>query len=86
MDAAFAAETGDLAGPVRMADGWVVFRVLDKQPGRLQPYEAARRRATALLRQERQTAAMAELIRRLRETRKAEIELYPERYAAAGDP
>lgn len=86
VDAAFAAETGDLVGPVRMADGWVVFRVLDKQPGRLQPYEAARRRATALLRHERQTAAMAGLIRRLRETRKDEIELYPERYAAAGDP
>ena len=86
VDAAFAAETGDLAGPVRMADGWVVFRVLDKQPGRVQPFEAVRRRARALLRQERQTAAMAELIRRLRETRKAEIELYPERYAAAGGP
>ena len=86
VDAAFAAETGDLAGPVPMADGWVVFRVLDKHPGRLQPFEAVRRRAMALLRQERQTAAMRDLIRRLRETRKAEIELFPERYAAAGDP
>ncbi len=85
VDAAFAAETGDLAGPVRMADGWVVFRVLDKQQGRVEPFESARRRAMALLRQERQVAAMGELIRRLRETRKAEIELYPERYAAAGD-
>ena len=81
VDAAFRVEVGELSGPLPMADGWVVFRLLERAPGKVQPYERVRGRARSLLRTERQTDRMTLLIRRLREERRPEMALYPERFA-----
>jgi hypothetical protein len=79
VDAAFAAEEGELAGPVPMADGWAVFRVLEKKQSQVEAFEAVQRRARTMLRQQHEIDAMNRLIGRLREERRDQIALYPER-------
>jgi peptidyl-prolyl cis-trans isomerase D len=79
VDAAFAAGEGELVGPVPMAEGWVVFLVLEKKRSEAEVFERVRRRAAAMLRQQREIEVMNSLIGRLREERRDEIALYPER-------
>ena len=81
VEAAFGAEIGDLVGPVPMAEGWVVFVVLDKLGGEVQPFEVVRQRALGMLRQRREFDSMSGLIRQLRSERADSITLFPERVA-----
>lgn len=81
VEAAFGADVGDLVGPVAMAEGWVVFVVLDKLGGEVQPFEVVRRRALGMLRQRREFEAMSGLIRELRSESADSITLFPERVA-----
>ena len=79
VEAAFAADVGDLVGPVRLAEGWVVFVVLDKLGGKVQPFDKVRHRVLGMLRQRREYEAMNGLIRQLRSNRADGISLFPER-------
>ena len=81
VEAAFDADVDDLIGPVPMAEGWVVFVVLDKLGGEVQPFEVVRQRALGMLRQRREFDSMSGLIRRLRAERADSIALFPERVA-----
>ena len=43
VDAAFAAEEGELVGPVETHDGFAVFRVLGRKGGQILPFERVRK-------------------------------------------
>ena len=62
--AIYAAEPGQLVGPIRVRDGYSIFRVQGRNPGRVEPYEQVQRRARALLRRERENAAFTSFVQR----------------------
>ncbi len=62
-----AAEEGQLVGPIRVRDGYSIFRVQGRNPGRVEPYEQVQHRARALLRRERENAAFTTLVKDLRQ-------------------
>ena len=59
--AIYAAEPGQLVGPIRVRDGYSIFRVQGRNPGRVEPYEQVQRRARALLRREREKRGFHQL-------------------------
>lgn len=73
--AIYAAEPGHLVGPVRVRDGYSVFRVQGRNPGRVEPYEQVQRRAHALLRRERENAAFTAFVKDLRQRYQSRVEI-----------
>lgn len=58
-----------------MRDGYSVFRVQGRNPGRVEPYEQVQRRAHALLRRERENAAFTAFVKDLRQRYQSRVEL-----------
>ena len=79
IDAAFAAQPGDLAGPVKMPYGYAVFEVIDKQGGEIQPLNVVESRAKEMLEHRLEEAAIKTFIDTLRESNKDRISLFPDR-------
>ena len=73
--AIYAAEPGELVGPIRVRDGYSIFRVQGRHPGRVEPYEQVQRRARALLRRERENAAFTTLVKDLRQRYQSRVEI-----------
>jgi len=73
--AIYAAEPGQLVGPIRVRDGYSVFRVQGRNPGRVEPYEQVQRRARALLRRERENAAFTRFVKDLRQRYQSRVEI-----------
>lgn len=73
--AIYAAEPGQLVGPIRVRDGYSVFSVQGRNPGRVEPYEQVQRRAYALLRRERENAAFTAFVKDLRQRYQSRVEL-----------
>ena len=74
--AAFAADPGDVVGPVPLVDGFAVFEVLQRKAAEVRPYEEARQGVRRMLLAERKKEAMAMLIRRLREEHEGQVTVY----------
>ena len=81
--AIYAAQAGQLVGPLRVRDGYSVFRVQGRNPGRVEPYEQVQRRARALLRRERENAAFTAFVKDLRQRYQARVELDEQALEAA---
>lgn len=64
-EAAFAAEPGELVGPVRTGFGFHLLEVLERREGGLQPFEEVRGRIESRLRSERAAELTEETARRL---------------------
>ena len=79
VDAAFAAEEGELVGPVETHDGFAVFRVLGRKGGQILPFERVRKRAEALLRQRREEEGIIELIETLRAKGETQVVFFADR-------
>ena len=77
--AAFAAEEGELVGPVETHDGFAVFRVLGRKGGQILPFERVRKRAEALLRQRREQEGIVELIGALRAKGETQVVFFTDR-------
>ena len=73
--AIYAAEPGQLVGPIRVRDGYSIFRVQGRNPGRVEPYEQVQRRARALLRRERENAAFTSFVQDLRQRYQSRVEI-----------
>lgn len=73
--AIYAAEPGQLVGPIRVRDGYSVFRVQGRNPGRVEPYEQVQRRAHALLRRERENAAFTAFVKDLRQRYQSRVDI-----------
>ena len=71
-----AVEIGAVAAPIRVLEGVAVFRVNGRQAARLQPLEAVRDRAEALMRRDLRERRWAEFLDELRE--QAQIERIPQ--------
>ena len=82
-DAAMAAETDVLTGPVKVKDGYSVFKVLEKTGKRRQSYERAKRQARAYIQYEREQNLFAEYIRKLREQYLPQITVMEDNLQAA---
>ena len=73
--AIYAAEPGQLVGPLRVRDGFSIFRVQGRNPGRVEPYEQVQRRARALLRRERENATFTRFVKNLRQRYQSRVEI-----------
>lgn len=73
--AIYAAEPGQLVGPIRVRDGYSIFRVQGRNPGRVEPYEQVQRRARALLRRERENEAFTRFVKDLRQRYESRVEI-----------
>ena len=73
--AIYAAEPGQLVGPIRVRDGYSIFRAQGRNPGRVEPYEQVQRRARALLRRERENAAFTRFVQDLRQRYQTRVEI-----------
>ncbi|MBI2505248.1 MAG: peptidyl-prolyl cis-trans isomerase [Candidatus Latescibacteria bacterium] len=78
-DTADKAEIGKLQGPVQVAEGYSVFKVLARLPARLQPFEQASTKVKYWLRQEEEKRLFEALLARLREQYRPEIVLFKDR-------
>ena len=83
MPAIYAAEPGQLVGPIRVRDGYSIFRVQGRNPGRVEPYEQVQPRAHALLRRERENAAFTSLVQDLRQRYQSRVEIDEQALKAA---
>ena len=79
VDAAFAADVGDLVGPIKSMDGYTVFKVLRRQGGQLQSFEEVRERAEGVLRKQRADQLIVQFIRQLQQRYSDQVELFIER-------
>ena len=79
IDAAFAAEEGELVGPVETHDGFAVFRVLERKGGQILPFERVRKRVEVLLRQRREQESIVELIETLRAKGETQVVFFADR-------
>ena len=83
MAAIEAAPDGQLTGPVTVAGGYSVFRVLERVPERLEPYERVSHRARSLLLGRRQAEAVEALIVELRARYEPQVVVYSEELTKA---
>ncbi len=67
VEAAFAAEPGELVGPLESSSGFAVFRVLRREGGEIQPFAEARQRVVASLRGRRENEQIGAYIRNLQQ-------------------
>lgn len=72
-----------LTGPIQVAGGFSVFRVLAVDPGGLEPFAAVQRRARALLRLERENQALETYVQDLRDRYADQISIYADRLTEA---
>lgn len=77
------APPGELSGPLEVEEGYSVFRVAGVEPGGIEPFEKAERRARALLRRERESRALEIFVKELREKYASQIQIHESRLAAA---
>ena len=81
---AIAEHTGrELVGPIEVRGGYSVFRPLGYQEGGIEPYEAVRQRALALVRRIRENQGLQALLERLREKYAAQTRIYEHRLVEA---
>jgi parvulin-like peptidyl-prolyl isomerase len=66
LDEAQRAETGKLIGPVKVKEGFSVFKVLSKEGGGVEPFDSAKRRAMAIIREEKESRMFGALLDELR--------------------
>ena len=83
--AAKEAEIGEVVGPIKSTQGYSVFEVLKKEPGRQHSFEESRIRVAEHLRQERINAGAAALVERLNDKYSEGIQLFETHLQAAGD-
>ena len=72
-----------LVGPLEVQGGYSVFRSLGYEEGGIEPYEAVRQRASALVRRNRENQELEALLERLREKYAAQTRIYESRLAEA---
>jgi len=65
-EALAALQPGELSGPVRLLEGYALLRLDARDPGKVNPFDSARPRVTALWQREAQEAAWQSLQRGLR--------------------
>jgi len=70
-----AAEPGELIGPVEVDKGFSVFRVLDREESKVEPFANSSRRARALVRIQRESQGLEVLIKQLRSKYAAQIKI-----------
>lgn len=75
---ALEAEPGQLVGPVATKEGYSIFRLLEKSGGQLQPFAAARDRAQATLRFQKEEELFNVLVRAVREKYAGQVRVFAE--------
>ena len=76
VDAALAAELGQLVGPVKVPQGYSVFRVLEKSSGELMPFAEVKKQATAILRLRREEQRFNNLVSDLRQKYADQVRIF----------
>ena len=81
VDAAFAAQEGDLVGPVALEGmgAFAIFRVLKHKDSRIRTFEEAQRQVRARVRAEQERELSTDFLKRLQEKYRDQIELFVER-------
>ena len=79
------AEIGEVVGPVKSSQGYSVFEVLKKEPGRPHSFEESKIRVAGHVRQERINAGAAALVERLNDKYSKGIQLFEAHLQAGGD-
>ena len=81
VDAAFAAQEGDLVGPVALEEmgAFAIFRVLEHKDSRIRTFEEAQRQVRARVRVEQERELSTNFLKRLQEKYRDQIELFVER-------
>ena len=77
------ASAGEWTGPVQVEEGYSVFRVSERIPEGVKPYERARNKARQLLLRERKAKELDRLVNSLREKFKAEVVVHEENLRGA---
>ena len=77
------APAGEWTGPVQVEEGYSVFRVSERIPEGVKPYERARNKARQLLLREREAKELDRLVNSLREKYKAEVVVHEENLRGA---
>jgi len=77
------ASPGELVGPLEVEGGYSVFRVAGFEPGGIESYETAQRRAHAMLLRERESRELGIFVKELREKYVSQIKTYESRLKAA---
>ncbi len=67
------ASEGEWTGPVQVEEGYSMFRVTEREPQRVMPFERARNKARQLLMREREAKELVKLLDKLREKYNAEV-------------
>ena len=70
------AAAGEWTGPVQVEEGYSVFRVSERIPEGVKPYEQVRNKARQLLLREREAKEFNRLVDRLREKYRADVVVY----------
>jgi parvulin-like peptidyl-prolyl isomerase len=81
--ALMAAVQGQVEGPVQMAGGYSVFRVLRQEEGGVEPFAVAKKRARGLLRRRLEAEALDSLLTTLRERYASQVSIDEARLADA---
>ena len=81
VDAAFAAQEGDLVGPVALEEigAFAIFRVLEHKDSRIRTFEEAQKQVRARVRAEQERELSSDFLKRLQEKYRDRIELFVER-------
>lgn len=81
VDAAFAAQEGDLVGPVALEEmgAFAIFRVLERKDSRIRTFEEAQKQVRARVRAEQERELSTDFLKRLQEKYRDQIELFVER-------
>jgi len=81
VDAAFAAQEGDLVGPVALEEmgAFAIFQVLERKDSRIRTFEEAQRQVRARVRAEQERELSTDFLKRLQEKYRDQIELFVER-------
>ena len=86
VDEALAAEVGQLVGPVKVPQGYSVFRVLEKSRGELRPFAEAKKQATAILRLRREEQRFNSLVSDLRQKYADQVRIFERELSAVKLP
>ena len=73
------ASAGEWTGPVQVEEGYSVFRVSEREPKGVKPYEQVRNKARQLLLREREAQELNRLVDRLREKYKTEVVVHEQK-------
>lgn len=81
VDAAFAAQEGDLVGPVALKEieTFAIFQVLEHKDSRIRTFEEAQKQVRARVRAEQERELSTDFLKRLQEKYRDQIELFVER-------